>query len=420
MWLSAPVRFVAFLLVIAGCGSSAPDADMAPTSEATPEPETVVVNSLEELYEHMDFHVLEDGDISESLVAEIPVETRRGGWHLPAYIVGTEVRMSLILDTAAPTVLASRLVPGLDASHMLAEGFETMDTRGNVASRDLHLIRGLLLFPGALFQQVVAAEGWAEQPNNPVSCFNNDGLLGRSLTRFGAWQFDASSSVIRIAQQAEALPLEGYRTFPLAAVENGGMTMAVALEGQELTMVVDTGLAGDIVLSPAVFDALFAEADEYRAVVAVGNGAAQIETIRTVVRSVHLGSSDGIPLRVRIERGQLGHSLVGWHALSALGGIAWQRSTGRLFLKPGEEERIVEPVGRWFSPVWIDGRVSVGVAGSIGAAAGLQEGDVILEVDDLALPTGDFERYCQLLRPMDRRAQRLLIERAGERIEIEM
>lgn len=428
-----PFRILPFVVlsaaasVVGACSSSATSVVMNTTPaelelpEASTASEPPAITSVDDLHQHLDFAVHGDG-LQGAQVAEVPVEVSRGWWLVPVTFA-SEGPVTMILDTGAPTIVASRLLPeGVDWLMPLAKGVETTDLQGVTQNRDVHLLGGLVVGENALFNNVVVAEGWVEEPH-PFLCFSDAGLLGNSLTHFGAWQFDPSVPVIRIASRSEDLPLEGYRVFPLEERPDGEMAMQVVVEGRELPVFLDTGYNGDIALAASIFEELFPDAEEHPAGSLSVNGPAQTEreseTSRSVVRLVRLGSANGIPLEVEVESEASELSLIGARALSALGGVAWERSERRLFLKAGEPTQATNDAAESITVHRAeDGRLAitaVAVPGNTGTAARFREGDIILEIDGVDATRPNFSTMCQLLR----HPQRIVVQRGGERIEIE-
>ncbi|MEM9190764.1 MAG: hypothetical protein AAGF12_16380 [Myxococcota bacterium] len=389
------------------CGSSvSPPTSPAGAEVNDPSQDADEEVSLQQLYAQVEL------ELREGTVAEIPIVQRRSGWVVPAGAVGADAG-ALLLDTAGPVLLATRLIPR-DESAVALGSLPTVDAVGAVAARPVHMLAGLLLGRSALFKGAIAYEGWFEEPSNAL-CVSDSGILGYTVTGKGAWQLDPVAQRLRIAERAEELPLEGYREFPLEVTDDGLMWLRVDIEGRELSVTVDTGYFGDIALTNADFDALFGEAEERRSLVVVANAGEQIATDRTVVRPIHVGAPDGIPLTVEVERDG-SNSLIGIRALSALGGFAWEHSSSRFYLKDGTQESSV--IAPWpFAPRWADGNAVVAVARPDGAAAGLREGDVLLRADDYTLE--HFEGYCELIRTVTP-PRTLVVERDGERVEVDL
>lgn len=407
------LAYLAVVLVSAtalSCGSTpAPDTtspSSGPVEEASEE--EAEDNPLEQLFARVRLQ-LEPGTVGRAELRRTPMGLLVGG-ALP----GNEEMPWFLLDTAAPALLVSGLVP-TDERHAMSLG-ETplVDANGEeTATLPVHLLAGLAVGSETVFSEVVAYEGWFEG-EHPATCATEAGLIGYSVTQAGAWRVDVAGGSLAIAQRLEDLELDGFRSFPLARSEYGTMTMSVQVAGRELALAVDTGYAGDLMLDAELFEQLFDDAEPRRYGVVVGLGEARVVEVPVATTEVRLGGPDGIPLTVEVTPSA--SSVVGLRALAALDGFAWDLQAEQILLRPSERTSSVVPP-RAIAPLWLDERVVVGVARGPALEAGVQDGDTLLAVDELDLSEPSFARYCELMLSTST-MRRVRVERDGENLDI--
>lgn len=375
-------------------------------------------------------------------VVEVPVAIRSGFVMVQVHLDGVERELTFVIDSGAPTVLDASIAEELGVARP-ADRSLTDAAGGDVPVASL-VLEGVRV--GDLYMPRVSAFA-AELPPFPSLCTRIDGFLGVGAddgTGFldrTAIEIDYAAEKIVLAPSGDDLSPGGTvvrvrrRDLPPDPTVVYTSTFAeVEIEGRHRWVILDTGNAGAVDLSPGFFTALGRSFDEPGLVTRRGalsqtaTGVNSGMAYETRLDSLRLGDLDlhGVPIRVdRVDQAIVapdahGMVLLGYELLRNFrvvldleGGFA------RFIAVPGTDPAAVDP-DFGFSWLDVDGKVVVTtlVTGGPAERAGMELHDEIVAIDGTALRHDDPAGQCaarraiaDVARPLSIRVRRDDVER---------
>jgi hypothetical protein len=303
----------------------------------------------------------------------------------------------LILDTGAPVILASDLVQrfgGDPAGSIMSASID-----GQVTTSDVVPIPSLRL-GGATFRDVGAVSGFIE-PDSPLACSSDRGLLGASLMQQAVWQIDSAADVVTIAPSVAGLDhIAGAIAIPFerGSEASGSPIIELPAGAGRLRFLVDTGSNGWLSVHPDDLEGTGASlAADAPATDTLGVGASGTFETRLAWTALDLVLGDlalpATPIAttdsIASGQGNIGNAFLSNFIVT----VDWTADT--LYLEPLETAPRPEAPASvalgWGGEGLIVGAITVGAPGT----AGLELGQGVIAVDGVDVTGATFDDFCR-------------------------
>jgi hypothetical protein len=338
-----------------------------------------------------------------TLPRTVPFRFVAGHIVVDATIGESDEPVAFILDTGAPTTYSDDIAEGFAGGSLGSLAERAID--GSVLQVDVVAVPSLSL-GDATFGSVGGTKGFLE-PDNPLSCISEHGLIGASLMKTAVWQIDYGTQRLTIAPSVDGLEhIDGAIAleFATSLPASPSPLLTFTSGDSELDFLLDSGSDGGLTLNPADLAAAGIDvADDAPALDLIGAGAAGTFEGTLTYAGVDMELA-GLSLRdypvAVTETLQKGEGNVGNAFLSAfVVTIDWPNSV--LYLDPVSPDGSVPPPAEPPSVrlSWDGDHVIIGTVarGSAAAEAGVALGDVVASIDDQDLEGATRDDFCALL-----------------------
>ncbi len=310
--------------------------------------------------------------------------------------------LPFILDTGAPVTYSDQVAADYAGAPVGSVQEEAI--AGTIITTDVVAIDSLDL-GGARFQNVAGTKGFLE-PDNPLSCISDHGIIGASLMKEAVWQIDYEAREVTIAPSVEGLDhIDGATTLDFVGANAASPSPVIGFltHGGILPFLLDTGSDGDLTLNPAELEAAGVTVDPTSPTLdLIGSGMAGTFKAPLTYVAVDLGIGTTLVEAYPVATaetldpgiGNIGNRFLEKFVLT----IDWPGK--KVYLDPVAEDdgipRPDEPSAATLS--WDGENVVVGsvARGSAAAEAGLEVGAVVSAVDGTDYSSALRDDFCAL------------------------
>ena len=383
---------------------------------------SVVMRSSEEQEDGL--AALEATSVDESTLPQtLPFRYVAGHVLIDALPGDSTERLNFILDSGAPTTYSDDVADahGGEAVGQIKE--EAID--GSVLDVPIIPVETLSL-GGAEFHDAAGTKGFLE-PDNPLSCLSDNGLIGASLMKNAVWQLDYEAQEVTIAPTLDGLDhIDGAIALDFTYASPASPSPLVRFGGGdgELVFLLDTGSDGDLTVNPADVEAIGVTVDQDGpAIETIAAGAAGTYDAALTYAGIDLDIGGATVAEYPIAtveslaegQGNIGNAFLDDFVLT----IDWPG--GKVYLDPvSADGSIPTPTEPAAVNVGWDGEdMTVGsiARGSPPAEAGLELGETVVAIDETDVGAATRDDFCTWYTS-DTPDQYSLTDTAGETFEI--